>query len=85
MAETRQFYIQDSRGFTGNSVIWWRPNGEGYTNDLDEAWMVDEDLASEICRCRASDKMWSCNEIDAKAQRHFDMQRLKEIEEVSRG
>jgi len=73
------YYIQDSRGFTGNSVMWWRPNGNGYTSDLDAAWKVDEAKAKQICRCRETDKMWPCDEIDRLAQRHFDFQRFRDV------
>lgn len=75
MAETK-FYIQDSRSFTGNSVMWWRPNGQGYTSNLDDAWKVEKTRAESICRCRSTDKMWPCEEIDAHATRQFDMQKL---------
>src|ERR1700690_1111585 len=71
---TQEFYIQDTRTFTGNSVTWWRPNGQGYTTNLDKAWKVDEARAREICRTRNTDKMWPCEQIDAQAQRHFDVQ-----------
>ena len=31
------FYIQDTRSFVGDSALWWRPEGKGYTVNLDEA------------------------------------------------
>ena len=31
------FYIQDKRSVVGNCVLWWRPNGQGYTTDLKDA------------------------------------------------
>ena len=34
------FYIQDSRSYCGNSVMWWRVDGHGYTSNLAEAWKV---------------------------------------------
>ena len=77
---SRKFYIQDTRTYVGNSVSWWRKNGAGYTCNLDEAWQVDEAHAKSICRCRKTDKMWPCDAVDKLAQRHFDMQRLEEIE-----
>jgi hypothetical protein len=31
------FYIQDARSVVGNCVLWWRPNGHGYTTELKDA------------------------------------------------
>jgi hypothetical protein len=31
------FYILDTRTIVGNCALWWRPNGEGYTCNLDDA------------------------------------------------
>lgn len=37
------FYIQDTRQTVGNAVLWWRVNGQGYTCNLDDAWLVGPD------------------------------------------
>lgn len=36
----RLFYIQDTRTVVGNSAMFWRPEGKGYTCNLNEAWKV---------------------------------------------
>ncbi len=75
------YYIQDTRSYTGNSVMWWAFEGAGYTSDLDKAWRVSKEEADRIVRNRPGvDKAWPCHEIDARATRHFDMQRFREIE-----
>lgn len=38
----RSLYILDSRDVVGNCASWWRPNGEGYTCEIDEAGVWDE-------------------------------------------
>lgn len=71
---TKLFYIQDSRNYVGNNVLWWRVNGQGYTTNLAEAHKVDENWVG-----RASDILWPCDQINAGATLQFDMQKLKEI------
>jgi hypothetical protein len=31
------FYIQDRRQVVGNCVLWWCPDGKGYTTELSKA------------------------------------------------
>lgn len=38
----RPLYILDSRDVVGNCAVWWRPNGEGYTCNVDEAGVFDK-------------------------------------------
>jgi hypothetical protein len=70
------YYIQDTRSYCGNSVMWWRVNGEGYTSNLAEAWKVPGTWVG-----RGTDKLWPCEAIDAKATLQFDMQLLRNIPE----
>jgi hypothetical protein len=37
------FYIQDKRQVVGNCVLWWRPNGQGYTTDLKDAGLYSKE------------------------------------------
>jgi len=78
------YYIQDTRQYTGNSVQWWRTGGNGYTCDLKQAWRVSAEQAQSIIRCRDTDKAWPCDEIDAEAQIHFDMQRLRDMKPLEK-
>jgi len=73
------YYIQDTGNYTGNSVMWWCPEGNGYTSDLDAAWKVPASKAKVMHRSRKTDVPWPCNEIDNYSQRHFDMQNLRMI------
>ena len=68
------FYIQDTRFYCGNSVMWWRVDGQGYTSNLAEAWKVPASWSG-----RDTDRLWPCDAIDAGATRHFDMQLLRYI------
>jgi hypothetical protein len=66
------YYIQDTRSYCGNSVMWWRVDGHGYTSNLEEAWKVPA-----TWKGRDTDKLWPCADIDAGATRQFDMQLLR--------
>lgn len=40
------YYILDARSCVGNCALWWRPNGGGYTCELDDAGLYTLDDAS---------------------------------------
>lgn len=43
-----QFYILDARSCVGNCALWWRPDGRGYTCELNEAGLYDEEYAGGL-------------------------------------
>jgi hypothetical protein len=51
-----KFYIQDARNYVGDAVVWWGPDGNGYTTDLDEAGLYEEERARSIEKSRDTDK-----------------------------
>lgn len=67
------FYVQDTRSFSGNCVIWWRPDGKGYTTDLSDAGLY---TAERVARMRPTDKPWPRDLIDGLARPRVDMQAL---------
>lgn len=78
-----QYYIQNV-GYCGNCLRWWRPDGHGYTNNLDEAWKVGKAKAEQICRCRPnSDIPRLCSLIDGMAERHVNVEPLLDSPEES--
>lgn len=73
------YYIQNT-GFCGNCLKWWRVDGHGYTMDLDDAWKVNKEKADEICRSRPKEDIpWPVSVIDSVAQRHVNVERLRNI------
>lgn len=63
-------YIQNV-GYCGNSLRWWRVDGHGYTNNLDEAWKVTKEKADSIAEGRPGEDIpWRVEDADAKAERH---------------
>lgn len=71
------FYIQDTRQVCGNSAFWWREDGHGYTCDLGRAWRVTKAQGEEAIG-RNTDALRACGEMDLLAERHVDVQGLRE-------
>ena len=69
-----QFYLQDSRDYVGNDVLWWAKDGKGYTTDLRKAALYSQEAAQQMQDNRRSDVPWPKNYIDGKARPAVDMQ-----------
>ena len=64
------YYVQDSRDFVGNSMLWWRPDGRGYTTDISQAGQYAERPTD-----RDTDVLWPVEYINSIAQPHVDHQK----------
>lgn len=73
------YYIQDSRQFVGNSMLFWRYSSEGYTTDLEDAAEFTYEDAKRICDQRDTDKMWKVTDLRDRAKLNVDMQSLRDI------
>jgi hypothetical protein len=69
------YYLQDSRQYLGNSIMWWRQGGAGYTSNIDEAGVFTHDQAYGQHRSRETDKPWKKSYIDVRTSRHVDHQK----------
>ena len=68
------YYIQHVK-FVGNCMLFWRPNGCGYTVDLDDAWKVSKQFALNICKSRPEEDFPRlATLVDSLAKRHVDVQ-----------
>lgn len=74
-----RYYIQDTRSFVGNAVVWWRPEGKGYTCHLDDAGLFSEEEARRIERDRSTDKPIREDIAREAASLHVDAQRLAAV------
>lgn len=71
------YLIQDSRSYVGNSILWWRPDGQGYTIDFDDAGRYTKERAFSQHRSRKTDVPWKLSEIaPLVGPRPIDAQRL---------
>lgn len=70
-----KFYIHDtSRGYVGNSMVWWRRGHHGYTCDLRDAHVFDE-KELPIYLLHADDLVaYPVEHIDPLVRHHVDMQ-----------
>jgi len=72
-----KFYILDVRSIVGNCALWWRPNGHGYTCDLNDAGLYDEEEAKK--RHRYTDVAVPEEMARACSQVHVRVERLREM------
>jgi hypothetical protein len=79
----RKYYIQDTRTYCGDSVLWWREGGAGYTIDLDEAGEFDEERARSIQRNRSTDRPIPVEIARAAASAHVTAGSLRKAESVA--
>lgn len=68
------YYLQDSRSYVGNDVMWWAWNGKGYTTDLRKAHVYTKEEAQRRHDARPTDIPWPKDYIDAKTRPAVDMQ-----------
>lgn len=77
------FYLQDSRGYVGNDVLWWSRGGNGYTTDVSKAQIYTKDEAQRMHISRPTDIPWPKVYIDAKTRPAVDMQYIKRDEALA--
>lgn len=69
-------------GYVGNSPMFWREGGSGYTPWIDEAkrWTRQE-AEAQIRSTRGTHfwQMWSLAEVEAIAERTVDIQDLRKL------
>lgn len=74
------FYLQDSRSYVGNDMLFWGKDGNGYTTDLRKAEVYTREEAQAQHDSRPSDIPWPKDYIDAKTRPACDMQYVRRDE-----
>lgn len=74
MSNTDQFYLQDSRTYVGNDMLFWAKGGQGYTTDLSKAEVYTKEQVVKQNQCRETDIPWPKEYIDSKTRPAVDMQ-----------
>ncbi|CAE6821661.1 hypothetical protein R70006_06230 [Paraburkholderia domus] len=78
------FYLQDSRSYVGNDVLWWAQKGHGgYTTDLRNARLFTREEAQAQHNARESDIPWPKEYIDARTRPAVDMQYINHTEALT--
>lgn len=74
------FFLQDSRSFVGNDMLWWAKDGKGYTTDLSKAHRFTLPEAQAQHTMRSTDVPWPTDYIEARARPEVAIQRLNQAE-----
>jgi hypothetical protein len=77
------YYLQDSRSYVGNDVLWWARDGNGYTTDLSKAHVYTKADAVIHHNSRETDIPWPKDYIDGKTRPAVDMQYIKRDEALA--
>lgn len=75
-----EYYIQDSRDYVGNDMLFWALNGNGYTTDMRKAQVYTKAEAVRQHEMRITDIPWPKAYIDAKTRPAVDMQYVRRAE-----
>lgn len=79
-ADPPMYYIQN-RGYCGNCMFWWRPDGNGYTLDLNTAGRFTRDEAERIVRGRPDvDKAWLCSDVHKAVKLHVSIEDFRQVD-----
>ena len=75
------YYIQNT-GYCGNFLKFWRPDGHGYTLDLNDAWLVPFEQAKKICRSRPTEDIPILKELaELASQRAVNIEILRRLKD----
>jgi len=78
-----EFYLQDSRTYVGNDVMWWAKGGNGYTTDLSKAEVYTREEAQRQHDMRRTDIPWPKAYIDGKTRPAVDVQYIRRDEALA--
>lgn len=81
-ADCNTFYVQDSRSYLGNCMMFHANNMEGYTTDLTRAMVFTRLEAMQQHEARITDIPWPKEYIDVLARPMVDQQRTSPFRET---
>jgi hypothetical protein len=79
---TELYYLQDSRSYVGNDMLFWAIGG-GYTTDMRKAQVYTKTEAVAHHQSRETDIPWPKEYIDARTRPAVDMQNVKRGEALA--
>lgn len=83
MTDNDKYYLQDSRSYVGNDMLFWARGGNGYTTDLSKAEVYSKDDAVKQHRGRETDIPWPKAYIDVRWRPAVDMQYVNRTEALA--
>lgn len=75
----QSFYLQDSRSYTGDGLMFWALGG-GYTTNIDQAERFTQDQAQGQHDCRETDVPWPAAYIEQRSHRGVDCQYVSQAD-----
>lgn len=75
LAKDKMYYVQDSRNYVGNAVLWWGLNGNGYVTDLSKAQKYTFEQIQKF-NPRETDIIWEAEHVEKAIGQYVDMQGL---------
>lgn len=76
----RQYLLQDSRGCTGNNMMFWALDGNGYTTNLDKSEPYSRETALRQNDSRETDIPWPLEYLRRHARPVVDVQYVRREE-----
>lgn len=75
-AVTEPLYYLQARGFSGNSLLWWKKGRHGYTAEIRDAEVFSKEAAFSQAKSRPDvDFPWRKDYIDARISHTIDSQK----------
>lgn len=71
-----KFLIQDSRTYHGNDVVWWAIDGNGYTTNFSNVWILSGKKVKSSS-WRETDIIWNYEDVVSNTRTVVDMQDIK--------
>ncbi len=68
------YYIQDSRSYVGNAMVFWGKNGSSYTCKIEQAGKYSKEEAYKQYKSRNTDIPWKASDLEAGIYKIVDMQ-----------
>jgi len=77
LPDNEYFYVQDSRGYVGNAVLWWAIDSKGYVTDLSEAHKyTKQEILDKFVSGRETDIIWVGSHVEKAIRKYVDSQYL---------
>ncbi len=75
LSDDETYYVQDSRNYVGNAVLWYGLNNNGYPTDLKQAQKY---TGAELKKrtWRDTDVIWESEHVETAVREYVDMQYL---------
>ena len=74
--KTKYYYVQDSRSYVGNAILWWAIDGKGYVTDPAKAHKYSWEEIQTFIGGRSTDIIWEAEHVEGAIKKYVDAQYL---------